>query len=122
MHYTIPNYYREFSCVADRCADTCCAGWEIAIDPASLARYRRTDGPLGNRLHNSIAWKKGSFKQYGGRCAFLDESGLCDLYAEGGQGMLCKTCSQHWLTKRIQFFSTTATAPCHTSHNQCFKS
>ena len=92
MHYTIPNYYRDFSCVADRCTDTCCAGWEIAIDPASLARYRRTDGPLGNRLHNSIAWKKGSFKQYGGRCAFLDESGLCDLYAEGGQGMLCKTC------------------------------
>ena len=92
MHYTIPNYYRDFSCVADRCTDTCCAGWEIAIDPASLARYRRTDGPLGNRLHNSIAWKKGSFKQYGGRCAFLDESGLCDLYAEGGQGMRCKTC------------------------------
>ena len=85
MHYTIPNYYGEFSCVADRCADTCCAGWEIAIDPASLAR-------LGNRLHNSIAWKKGSFKQYDGRCAFLDESGLCDLYAEGGPGMLCRTC------------------------------
>lgn len=92
MHYTIPNYYGEFSCVADRCADTCCAGWEIAIDPASLARYKRTDGPLGNRLHNSIAWKKGSFKQYDGRCAFLDESGLCDLYAEGGPGMLCRTC------------------------------
>ena len=32
------------------------------------------------------------------------------------------TCSQHWSTKRTQFFSTTATAPYHTSHNQCFKS
>ena len=64
MRYTIPHYYREFSCAADRCTDTCCAGWEIMIDPASLKKYRKTKGPLGNRLHNSIRWDQGSFKQY----------------------------------------------------------
>lgn len=92
MRYTIPHYYREFSCAADRCTDTCCAGWEIMIDPASLKKYRKTKGPLGNRLHNSIRWDQGSFKQYGRRCAFLADSGLCDLYSDGGPGMLCKTC------------------------------
>ena len=95
MRYTIPHYYREFSCAADRCTDTCCAGWEIMIDPASLKKYRKTKGPLGNRLHNSIRWDQGSFKQYGRRCAFLADSGLCDLYSDlpaphrgvrGGQG------------------------------------
>ena len=92
MRYTIPHYYREFSCAADRCTDTCCAGWEIMIDPVSLRKYRKTKGPLGNRLHNSIRWDQGSFKQYGRRCAFLADSGLCDLYSDGGPGMLCKTC------------------------------
>ncbi len=92
MRYTIPHYYKEFSCVADRCTDTCCAGWEIMIDPASLKKYRKTKGPLGNRLHNSIRWGQGSFRRHGQRCAFLDDSGLCDLYTEGGPGMLCMTC------------------------------
>ena len=32
----------------------------------------------------------------------------------------CNACSQHWWTKRPQFFFTTT--PNHTSHNQCFKS
>ena len=95
MYYTIPDYYREFTCIADRCPDTCCAGWEIVIDEASLKKYRRMKGAMKNRLHNSIDWEKGEFLQYKGRCAFLDENNLCDLYAEGGQKMLCRTCRMH---------------------------
>ena len=95
MNYTIPHYYRQFRCIADRCQDTCCAGWEIMIDPASLKKYRALGGPLGNRLHNSISWEQQSFRQYGRRCAFLNEENLCDLYAEGGQELLCKTCRSY---------------------------
>lgn len=95
MKYTIPHYYNRFSCIADRCQDTCCAGWEIMIDPASLKKYRAAGGPLGNRLHNSIHWSEQSFCQYDGRCAFLNEENLCDLYIEGGQDMLCKTCRSY---------------------------
>ncbi len=95
MNYTIPHYYRQFHCIADRCQDTCCAGWEIMIDPASMKKYREEDGPLGNRLHNSIRWSQHSFKQYEGRCTFLNDENLCDLYAEGGQDMLCKTCRSY---------------------------
>lgn len=95
MIYTAPHYYRQFHCLAGDCPDTCCAGWQIQIDKRSLEKYRRFPGPLGNRLHNSIDWKEGVFRQYEGRCAFLNEDNLCDLYAEAGPGMLCATCRKY---------------------------
>lgn len=95
MNYVIPHYYKEFHCIAGECPDTCCAGWEIAADGASLKRYRKTEGPLGNRLSNSIRWREGTFRQYKGRCAFLNEENLCDLYIEGGRKMLCRTCRMY---------------------------
>lgn len=82
MIYTFPHYYNHFKCTASGCPDTCCAGWGIMIDRASLKKYRNMDGPFGSRLHNSIHWKEGSFKQYHGRCAFLNEENLCDIYSE----------------------------------------
>ena len=36
MQFTVPDYYKEFKCVASECTDTCCAGWEINIDAHSL--------------------------------------------------------------------------------------
>ena len=92
MIYTFPHYYNHFKCTASGCPDTCCAGWGIMIDSASLKKYRDMDGPFGSRLHNSIHWKEGSFKQYHGRCAFLNEENLCDLYSEAGPEYLCRTC------------------------------
>ena len=96
MQYIIPHYYRKFACVGGNCLDTCCAGWQIMIDPAALKKYRRVKGVLGNRLHNEIDWKEGAFRQYQKRCAFLNEENLCDLYIEGGGSkMFCKTCRMY---------------------------
>lgn len=95
MLYTFPHYYGKFKCIAGECEDTCCAGWEIMIDNASLKRYRREQGPIGNRLANSINWKDGSFLQYEHRCAFLNEDNLCDLYTELGPDSLCRTCKTY---------------------------
>ena len=93
MHYTFPHYYKRFSCTGGSCPDTCCAGWQIQIDPASLKRYRKTRGLIGSRLKNEINWKDQCFRQYGGRCAFLNDDGLCDLYLEGGgEKAFCRTC------------------------------
>lgn len=36
MQFTFPNYYKEFSCIAGACPDTCCAGWQIVIDDKTL--------------------------------------------------------------------------------------
>lgn len=95
MKYTIPHYFEQFRCTAAECVDTCCAGWAIMIDEESLENYKNTEGPLGNRLYNSINWEDGSFRQYEKRCAFLNEDNLCDLHIEGGEKMLCETCRNY---------------------------
>ncbi len=95
MQYTFPHYYGMFQCIADKCPDTCCAGWQIAIDGPSLKKYKKTKGIIGNRLHNEIDWKEKIFHQYDGRCAFLNDNNLCDLYLEGGENLFCRTCKTY---------------------------
>lgn len=95
MEYIYPSYYPDFQCIGGSCPDTCCAGWEIVIDDRSLECYRRYPGGFGNRLRNSIDFRKKSFRQYDRRCAFLNEENLCDIYSEAGQGMLCRTCRRY---------------------------
>ena len=92
MQITRPDYYKEFSCIAGDCPDTCCAGWQIMIDEKSLGKYRRLTGDFRARLHNGIDWKDKTFRQYSRRCEFLNENNLCDIYSEAGKDMLCHTC------------------------------
>ena len=92
MQYTVPDYYGKFSCIADACPDTCCAGWQIVIDERTLEKYKKENPPFGNRLQNEINWSEGVFQQYNGRCAFLDSENLCDIYSEIGKDKLCRTC------------------------------
>lgn len=93
MLYTIPDYYKEFKCIADRCEDTCCAGWQIVIDKKSLSRYRQVKGPFRRNVYKSIHWKEGTFRQdKERRCAFLNEENLCNLYKNLGEKSLCRTC------------------------------
>ena len=95
MQITRPDYYKKFSCIADACPDTCCAGWQIVIDDKSLKKYRHFKGTFRNRLHNDIDWKEQIFRQYNRRCAFLNEENLCDIYTEAGKRMLCETCRRY---------------------------
>ena len=94
MEYIIPDYYDTFRCIAGKCPDTCCAGWEIMIDEQSMKRYKKQKGGFGNRLHNSIDPVEHCFYQYEHRCAFLNEDNLCDMVTEAGEQMLCKTCRE----------------------------
>ena len=95
MEFTFPNYYKEFSCIAGSCPDTCCAGWQIVIDNKTLKKYQHFKGPFHNRLHNDIDWKEHVFRQYNRRCAFLNEENLCDIYTEAGPKMRCDTCRNY---------------------------
>ena len=95
MQITRPAFYKEFSCIAGACPDTCCAGWQIMIDEKSLKKYQKFKGAFRNRLHNDIDWKEHSFHQYDHRCAFLNDENLCDIYSEAGKNMLCDTCRKY---------------------------
>lgn len=92
-----PNYYPGFSCIASRCAHSCCIGWEIDIDPDTLRRYQAEQGPMGRRLARSIS--AGEEPHFllgeGERCPFLNQENLCDLILYGGEGFLCQICTDH---------------------------
>ncbi|MGN1147922.1 MAG: flagellin lysine-N-methylase [Lachnospiraceae bacterium] len=95
MRYVKPYYYDKFQCIADKCPDTCCAGWQIVIDDESLERYAESRDAFGVRLQNSVDWQEGCFLQYHGRCAMLNEQNLCDLVIEKGEEWLCDTCDRY---------------------------
>ena len=95
MQVTFPSYYKQFSCIASACPDTCCAGWQIMIDDKSMKKYRRFRGTFRNRLLNDVDWEAHAFRQYDYRCAFLNEENLCDMYTETGPKMLCDTCRRY---------------------------
>ena len=92
MQYTAPHYYKKFKCIADKCPDTCCAGWQIIIDNKTMKKYKSIKGDVGKRLKKEIIKKEQRFNQYEKRCAFLNNDNLCDLVLAGGDEYLCRTC------------------------------
>ena len=89
-----PDFYDHFKCIAGRCTDTCCVGWEIDIDENSQKAYRKVKGDFGKRLKENI--EDGHFKLLPhDRCPFLDKDNLCEVYANLGEGALCDICREH---------------------------
>lgn len=95
MYYRKPYYYNEFNCIADRCPDTCCAGWSIVIDDRTMAVYNKLPEKDKNYLLSHIDEHEQVYKRFGDRCSFLDENNLCKLYTNMGEHMFCKTCKRY---------------------------
>lgn len=99
MILRVPEYYDEFSCIASRCKDSCCAGWEIDIDDETYEYYRSVEGPFGDRLRESMFVAEDGgyrFKLKGPkRCAMLNDNNLCDLYTALGEEALCEVCTEY---------------------------
>lgn len=94
MIFRRPAYYDKFRCLADKCSDNCCIGWEIDIDALALEKYMNIGGDFGKRLKQNIS--DGCFvlteKE---RCPFLDSRNLCDIYTKLGEDCLCQICTDH---------------------------
>lgn len=97
MILRLPEYYRKFSCIADKCSDNCCIGWEIDIDDNTADFYSNVSGDFGKRLKNSISFGETSSFILGKneRCPFLNEYNLCDIILTLGEDKLCCICSEH---------------------------
>lgn len=92
MKIVVPDYYKDFHCIADKCRHTCCKGWEIDIDEETFAKYaeypdiiKMTDDT--ETPHFSLTGDD--------TCPFLNEKGLCRLIIKYGEGILCQTCRDH---------------------------
>ncbi|HRR76510.1 MAG TPA: flagellin lysine-N-methylase [Ruminococcus sp.] len=89
-----PDYYYTFKCIADKCRDNCCIGWEIDIDEDTHSYYKSTGGSFGERLRGNISG--GSFILGDDeRCPFLNSRNLCDIYTTLGEEHLCRICTEH---------------------------
>ncbi len=93
-----PNYYDKFKCIAEKCKDNCCIGWEIDIDKTTFNKYMSLKGALGKRLKDEIATENGVhyFRlKENDRCPFLNKDNLCDIICEMGENGLCQICNDH---------------------------
>ncbi len=90
MKLVTPSFYKNFKCIAGACPDSCCQGWEVDADAASLAYYKTIGGAIRKRI-DSVLDKD----EYGNtvfrltpnkRCPFLNDDNLCDMHiAIGGE-------------------------------------
>ena len=96
MELIYPSYYTQFSCIADRCPDSCCHEWEVQVDPDSAARYRSLPGPLGDDLRKFLYDEDGEtyLRNVEDRCPMWRSDGLCRIQAEQGHEALCRVCQQ----------------------------
>ena len=97
MITVFPDYYKDFSCIAEKCRHNCCIGWEIDIDEDTLAFYQSVDGEIGRRLQENISLTDTPHFILGhhDRCPFLNERNLCDLILTLGENRLCQICTDH---------------------------
>ena len=100
MILRVPDYYEQFHCLAGDCGDSCCIGWEIDIDEESAAYYQGIRSPFGDRLRERMQQEpEDELMHFGlqpdGRCAFLDQGHLCEIYRELGEEALCEVCTEY---------------------------
>ena len=95
MYQTRPDDYDAFRCIAGACPQTCCAAWEIVVDPDAQDAYLRLRHPLAEKLRHVMRVDADGdtyFAQTDGRCPFLCADGLCELQRTLGAQSLCRTC------------------------------
>lgn len=93
MKIIVPDYYREFKCIAGRCRHTCCAeSWDVDIDEKTLERYSAI--PEIAQHIDMTPTPHIRFNEKG-RCPFLKEDNLCRIYDDLGEDMLCQICKDH---------------------------
>lgn len=98
MILRVPSYYKDFHCIADKCQDSCCIGWEIDIDEDTFDYYKSVDGEIGERLqkHMIVEDEVNSFAlKENGWCPFLNEKKLCDICIHLGEEALSEVCTEY---------------------------
>lgn len=93
-----PSYYKDFSCIAGECPDSCCRKWEIVIDDETLTKYKALNDSFGNRILSEIITDSDGdkcFRLNNGNCPFLNKDGLCDIHIGLGEEFTSEICRNH---------------------------
>ncbi|MCR5207526.1 MAG: flagellin lysine-N-methylase [Eubacterium sp.] len=93
-----PTFYKDFKCIAGACPDSCCQGWEVDADSASLKYYATLDPSLDIKKKIDSVLSKDEFGNViftlapKKRCPFLNEENLCDMHIAIGEENTPFTC------------------------------
>jgi lysine-N-methylase len=103
-----PGYADSFRCIGSACEDTCCAGWQVAIDEATYEKYQsvspgplrvlldanivRTSEDTGNKIPSAFARIK---LLRSAECPFLNAERLCQIQVELDERFLSHTCATY---------------------------
>lgn len=91
----VTNWAMDFECIGGVCGLTCCtAEWRILLTEKETEFYRNIGGELGERLKEAVDFEKKCMKCRNGKCAMLDENGLCDIIKLSGPHNLSHTCQE----------------------------
>ncbi|MDX1974761.1 MAG: flagellin lysine-N-methylase [Rickettsiales bacterium] len=82
---------KQFTCIGDRCVDTCCKGWSMQMDERTYARYQQEAPELVDAVEASVEAPLIMRKNSTGVCAKL-ENGLCAIHKRYGDGFLGDAC------------------------------
>lgn len=95
-----PDYYDNFTCIADNCTISCCREWKINIDDETYRNWKAIQPPSEMPGHRS-SLQAYTMKKDGSRimkmteshdCPFLAKSRLCYLVSAYGDSVLSETC------------------------------
>lgn len=100
MFIVKPDFYDSFKCIADKCTDSCCIGWEIDVDENAFVKYNALQSPLGDEIRSKIIKSEDGIFCFklteNERCPFLNKNNLCKLIIETGDcNLLCDICREH---------------------------
>ena len=91
--------YDKFSCLAGECPSTCCSGWKIRIAEEDYRRFQNLSPEwLRQDVLSHIEQKDSTYyfqNRKDGRCAMLDEDGLCRIQRNTDEKTLCNTCRKY---------------------------
>lgn len=94
-----PDFYDDFKCIADKCTDSCCIGWEIDVDETALEKYNKINTDFGEKIHSQIIKSEDGSSCFSlcenERCPFLNKKNLCDIIINCGEEYLCDICREH---------------------------
>ena len=99
----MPTYLSKFKCIADKCEDTCCNGFDVPIDKNTYLKYENVkDRSLRESLMNNVKKneKSTSDVDFGYinatcSCPFLTQTGTCGVQEALGELALSSTCSKY---------------------------
>lgn len=84
----------RFRCVGPACEDSCCSGWDIEVDAATLRKYKR-DATLSRAVQPDAEKGTGCIMcrdDASGDCGQLAGDGLCRIQARHGEDYLSEVC------------------------------